>query len=169
MTKSSLKERFARLGPTQDIELAPYGSREVVSLSLGPDIRVAKTVSAVLALRKRHVPALKAKRAVEAALEKKSVALVAPVVEDLSMLAAELRACGFAISSLTEKPVDVKRLRERLGMTQEEFALRFGLELDAVRNWEYGRREPDRAAKSYLAVIERDPQRTQEALATPIS
>jgi len=84
------------------------------------------------------VPPLKAKRAVEAALEKKSVALVVPLVEDLSKLAAELRECGFAISSLTEKPVDVKGLRERLGLTQEEFALRFGLELDAVRNWEYG-------------------------------
>jgi len=38
-----------------------------------------------------------------------------------------------------------------------------------VRNWEYGRREPDRAAKSYLAVIDRDPERVREALATPIS
>jgi len=111
---------------------------------------------------------LKAKRAVEAALANKSVVLVAPMVEDLSRLAAELRECGFAISALTEKPVDVKRLRERLGMTQEEFALRFGLDIDAVRNWEYGRREPDRAAKSYLTVIDREPELAQAALATPI-
>ncbi len=60
--------------------------------------------------------------------------------------------------------VDVRGLRERLGLTQEHFAPRFCLELDAVRNWEYGRREPDAAAKSYLTVIERDPEAVQEAL-----
>jgi putative transcriptional regulator len=53
-------------------------------------------------------------------------------------------------------------------LTQEQFTLRFGLELDAVRNWEYGRREPDVAAKSYLTVIERDPEAVQEALAVPV-
>jgi putative transcriptional regulator len=111
---------------------------------------------------------LKAKRAVEAALEGKSVALVAPMVEELGKLAAELRECGFILSSLAEKPIDVRQLRERLQMTQEEFALRFGLEIDAVRNWEYGRRAPDRAAKSYLTVIDRDPEGAKAALASPI-
>jgi len=45
----------------------------------------------------------------------------------------------------------------------------FELDVDAVRNWEYGRREPDRAAKSYLTVIDRDPERRQAALAAPVS
>jgi putative transcriptional regulator len=45
---------------------------------------------------------------------------------------------------------------------------RFGPELDAVRNWEYSRREPDAAARSYLTVIERDPEAVQEALAVPV-
>jgi DNA-binding transcriptional regulator YiaG len=168
MTKSALREKFGRLGAIEAIDLVPSGSREVVALSLGPDIRLAKTITATLALRKRHVPMLKAKRAVEAALEQKSVVLVAPVVEDLKRLAAELVEAGFALAALTPKSVDVKQLRERLGLTQEDFALRFGLDVDAVRNWEYGRREPDRAAKSYLAVIDREPERAQAALATPI-
>jgi DNA-binding transcriptional regulator YiaG len=111
---------------------------------------------------------LKAKRAVEAAMAAKAVAFVAPMVEDLTTLAAELADAGFSLASLKPRAVDVKQLRERLGFTQEEFSLRFGLDIDAVRNWEYGRREPDRAAKSYLAVIDRDPKRTQEALVNPI-
>jgi putative transcriptional regulator len=64
--------------------------------------------------------------------------------------------------------VDVRKLRERLGLTQEQFSLRFGLELDAVRNWEYGRRQLDKAARSYLAVIERDPEMVPDALAVPV-
>jgi putative transcriptional regulator len=55
-----------------------------------------------------------------------------------------------------------------LDLAQEQFALRLGLELDAVRNWECGRREPDVAAKSDLTVIERDPGAVQEALAVPV-
>jgi len=72
------------------------------------------------------------------------------------------------MSLVTPRAVDVRKLRERLGLTQEQFSLRFGLELDAVRNWEYGRREPDAAARSYLAVIDKDPEAVQEALAVPV-
>ena len=70
---------------------------------------------------------------------------------------------------MTPLAVDVRKLRERLSLTQEQFALRFGLELDAVRNWEYGRREPDAAAKSYLTVIDKAPEAVQEALAVAVA
>jgi len=112
----------------------------------------------VIALRRRGAPTLKAKRAVEAAMERKANVLDVPTVESLHALAEDLRRFGFGMSLVTPLTVDVRKLRERLGLTQEQFSLRFGLELDAVRNWEYGRREPDAAAKSYLSVIERDPE-----------
>jgi len=168
MTKSVLREKFARLGPTLDDDRVSSGTREVVSLSLGTDLSAAKAISAVLALRRRHVPTLKAKRAVEAAIAKKPVVLVAPMVEDLSRLAEELKESGFSMSVLTTKAVDVKRIRELLGMTQEQFALSFGLDVDAVRNWEHGRREPDLAAKSYLTLIDREPEVAQQGLAAPV-
>jgi putative transcriptional regulator len=38
--------------------------------------------------------------------------------------------------------VDVKAIRRKLGMTQAEFARSFGFALDAVQNWEQGRRRP---------------------------
>jgi len=169
MTKSKLLEKFARLGPIRDIVPVPSGSPEVVSLSIGPDLSRARAIEAVFALHRRGVPTLKAKRAVEAALERRKAVLDVPTVEDLRTLAAELNACGFSVAAMTGFAVDVKKLRERLKLTQEQFALRYGLELDAVRNWEYGRREPDRAAKSYLIVIDKDPERVQEALCVPVA
>lgn len=168
MTKSELRAKFARLGPILEDDRVSSGTQEVVSLSLGRDLSAAKAVSAVLALRRRHVPTLKAKRAVEAAIGRRPVVLVAPVVENLRRLAEELKECGFLMSVLTTKTVDVKRIRERLGMTQEQFALSYGLDVDAVRNWEYGRREPDQAAKSYLTVIDREPELAREALAVSV-
>lgn len=39
--------------------------------------------------------------------------------------------------------VDVAAIRKRLGFSQGDFATRFGFKLDAVQNWEQGRRRPD--------------------------
>lgn len=54
--------------------------------------------------------------------------------------------------------VDVKAIRERLGLTQAAFAARFGLELDSVRNWEQGRYTPDPVARTLLKIIEQSPE-----------
>ena len=60
----------------------------------------------------------------------------------------------------------VKRVRRALGLTQEEFAGRFGLSLATLRDWEQGRYQPDQATKSYLEVIERAPDAVMAALGT---
>jgi DNA-binding transcriptional regulator YiaG len=168
MTKSLLRERFERLGRVQGIDPVRSGSSAIVSLRLIGKLDQTKTVEAVIALRRRGVPTLKAKRAVEAAIEGSANVLDVPTIESRHALAEDLRRFGFDMSLITPVTVDVRKLRERLGLTQEQFSLRFGLELDAVRNWEYGRREPDAAARSYLAVIDKDPEAVQEALAIPV-
>lgn len=61
-------------------------------------------------------------------------------------------------------PVDVKALRTRLGLTQAAFAHRFAINLDTLRAWEQRRAFPDGPARSYLRVIERNPQAVAEAL-----
>jgi putative transcriptional regulator len=61
--------------------------------------------------------------------------------------------------------IDVVAIRKRLGLSQGEFAARFGFKLDAVQNWEQGRRRPDGAARAFLRVIEREPEAVQRALA----
>jgi putative transcriptional regulator len=42
-------------------------------------------------------------------------------------------------------------------MTREAFAAAYGLDVTAVRNWETARREPDRAARVLLGLIEAHP------------
>jgi putative transcriptional regulator len=50
-------------------------------------------------------------------------------------------------------------------MTWEQFALRFGLDVDTLRNRETGRRDMDAAARSYLRVIWNDPKAVERAYA----
>lgn len=60
---------------------------------------------------------------------------------------------------------DVRALRERLGLSQEVFAARFGLALRTVQEWEQRRRVPDGPARTLLRVIGRDPAAVERALA----
>jgi putative transcriptional regulator len=60
--------------------------------------------------------------------------------------------------------IDVKRIRRKLGLTQAAFANAYGLSLDAVKNWETGRRVPDRSATTLLTIIERNPKAVIKAL-----
>jgi putative transcriptional regulator len=61
--------------------------------------------------------------------------------------------------------VDVAEVRRGLKLSQAEFAAAFGLSLDSVKNWEQGHRSPEGPAKVLLAVIAKDPQAVQNALA----
>lgn len=61
--------------------------------------------------------------------------------------------------------IDVKAIRERFGLSQSGFARQFGFQLDAVQNWEQGRRRPVGAARAFLKVIEREPEAVRRALA----
>ena len=60
--------------------------------------------------------------------------------------------------------IDVKRIRGKLGLTQQQFAARFGFNINTLRHWEQGRRVPDGPARAYLMVIDREPQAVQKAL-----
>ena len=51
-----------------------------------------------------------------------------------------------------------RTLRRALGLTQEEFALRYHIPLGTLRDWEQGRCDPDQTARAYLHVIARDPE-----------
>lgn len=58
----------------------------------------------------------------------------------------------------------VRGVREGLGLSQAEFARRFGLSLRSLQEWEQARRLPDAAVLTYLRVIERNPKAVQSAL-----
>jgi len=59
---------------------------------------------------------------------------------------------------------NVRALRQKLNLTQEEFAARFHLPLGTVRDWEQGAHRPDKAAQVLLTIIARDPDAVARAL-----
>ena len=59
----------------------------------------------------------------------------------------------------------VKVLRQRLGMTQREFAEAFHLPITTLRDWEQHRTTPDAPARALLLAIERDPEVIRRLLA----
>jgi putative transcriptional regulator len=59
----------------------------------------------------------------------------------------------------------VKVLRQRLGMTQAEFARAFHLPLTTLRDWEQRRSMPDAPARALLLAIERNPKVMRRLLA----
>ena len=60
--------------------------------------------------------------------------------------------------------IDVRAVRRRLGLSQSEFAARFGFQPATLRNWEQGRTRPDGPARVLLAVIARHPEAVEDAL-----
>jgi len=60
--------------------------------------------------------------------------------------------------------VNVKRLREQLGLTQEEFAATYRIPIGTLRDWEQRRKNPDAPARAYLTVIARNPEAVAQLL-----
>ena len=77
---------------------------------------------------------------------------------------AEGKADESAYRIHVPKTIDVKAIRMRLNMTQEEFAGRFGFSVNTLRHWEQGSRQPEGPTRAYLLVIERAPKAVQKAL-----
>lgn len=60
--------------------------------------------------------------------------------------------------------IDVRKIRRRLGLSQEAFARKYGFALSAVRDWEQGRRRPVRSARILLKIVEHEPEAVTRAL-----
>jgi len=62
------------------------------------------------------------------------------------------------------KHIDVKKLRERIGMSQPKFAASFGISLGTLRHWERGDRYPQGPALVLLNLLSKDPSIVLEVL-----
>jgi DNA-binding transcriptional regulator YiaG len=83
---------------------------------------------------------------------------------DGGRLRSELARLGILARQIRAPTVDVKSIREHFGLSQAEFAIRFGLEIDTVQNWEQGRNRPDQATQLLLKVIETYPDQVEAIL-----
>ena len=61
--------------------------------------------------------------------------------------------------------LNVKQIRQNVGMTQVEFATTFGISLGTLRHWERGDRAPHGSALALLKIIDKEPQAALRALA----
>jgi len=65
---------------------------------------------------------------------------------------------------LTGKPPEIKSVREKLDVSQSEFALMIGVSVRTLQNWGQGRRRPEGPAKALLRVASRNPYAVFDAL-----
>jgi putative transcriptional regulator len=63
-------------------------------------------------------------------------------------------------------PTDVKAIRAKFGMSQDQFAKAFALNLATLRDWEQERRMPHGPARTLLQIIDREPEAVRRALAS---
>lgn len=60
---------------------------------------------------------------------------------------------------------DIKAIRGKTKLSQPKFAEAFHLEVTAIRDWEQGRRQPERSAQVLLELIEKEPETIRRILA----
>jgi putative transcriptional regulator len=110
----------------------------------------------------------KAKRAVKKALRvpKKRPSVGARIIEGLEQAIAWTRGENDNIRvTLVHVPeVDVRKVRTKMGLSQAQFATKFGFPPATLRNWEQGRSRPDAPTRVLLAVIAKHPEAVEDVL-----
>jgi DNA-binding XRE family transcriptional regulator len=153
-TKSSFRAALER--PAAHKERSPVRSGSPVRLVLRFD-EVEKPVT-VARLLTRHGLSLRKAHDVLDRLADGNTVSVELYADDARALVSEFLALGVNALPINPPEPDVKRIRERLGLSQAEFSIRFGFELDTVQNWEQGRTRPDPAGRTLLGLIEAYPE-----------
>ncbi len=94
-----------------------------------------------------------------------------PTEAEIAQQAAEDGAAWTDADAATAVPVypppsaaQVRALRSRLGLSQAQFARRFGFTVDTLQQYEQGRRVPSGPASTLLRVIASDPDAVTRAL-----
>jgi putative transcriptional regulator len=53
--------------------------------------------------------------------------------------------------------INVRSIRQKLDLSQDDFAAEFGFTINQIRDWEQGRTRPLGGNRAYLIIIQRDP------------
>jgi DNA-binding transcriptional regulator YiaG len=125
---------------------------------------VKQPIEVIRLLKKRGLSLRKAHETLNRLAKRETVA-VELNADAPGRLVSEFAALGVTAHAIEPPQSDVKHVRKRLGLSQAEFALRFGLELATVQNWEQGRYRPDPAAQLALKLIDRHPEIVDAVLA----
>lgn len=80
-------------------------------------------------------------------------------------VSAALRRAGVVAESNRNADIDVRSIRKKTGLSQHDFARRYGLAFTTVQNWEQKRSRPDAAGRALLRIIAADPAQAAALLA----
>lgn len=150
----SLKEALARRDAPPAVDSVRSGSP--IRLRLRRAGEIARPID-LARLLTRHGLSLKRAHATLNRIAADEIVVVRLWSETPDELPGQFGALGVEASPLTIPKVDTQAIRARLGLSQADFALRFGFELDTVQHWDQGRHAPDPATWVLLAIIDRDP------------
>jgi putative transcriptional regulator len=109
----------------------------------------------------------KAKKAAQSRVARKRPTVGERIIEGLEQAVAWSRGENSrARVTLVQVPdVDVRDVRQRMGLSQTQFATKFGFPPATLRNWEQGRARPDASTRVLLAVIAKHPSAVEDVLA----
>ncbi len=60
--------------------------------------------------------------------------------------------------------INVKAIRQKLDLSQDDFAAYFGFTIDQIKAWEQGRSRPLGGLRAYLMLIESNPEQVRDLL-----
>jgi putative transcriptional regulator len=108
----------------------------------------------------------KTKTSVKARVARKRPTVGERIIEGLEQAVAWSRGENSrARVTLVQVPnVDVRDVRQRMGLSQAQFATKFGFPPATLRNWEQGRARPDASTRVLLAVIAKHPSAVEDVL-----
>jgi putative transcriptional regulator len=86
------------------------------------------------------------------------------VLEGLKEAIAHVRGEITLPSHQYPSRVEVKAIRAKSGLSQSQFAEKYGFNVRTLQDWEIGRVQPPSAVRAYLIVIDRFPDTVEKAL-----
>ena len=66
-------------------------------------------------------------------------------------------------------PLDVKKIRKDMGLSQYEFSQLALVNIKTLQNWEQGRRQPQGPALALLTILKNDPNHAINALQSDLN
>jgi DNA-binding transcriptional regulator YiaG len=84
---------------------------------------------------------------------RKARLLLKPIEYSIALLKKEME--GKTLEQLNMEPSRIRDLRQRLRLTQEDFAHMIGVTFSTVNRWENGKSQPNRIALRLLAGLEK--------------
>jgi putative transcriptional regulator len=90
--------------------------------------------------------------------------LFAELVESIKQGGRILRGRGKPKRTFNYDELDVRKIRQRFGLSQTKFSALLDISPATLRNWEQARRKPHGPARVLLRVAEKNPKSLLEAI-----